>query len=235
MKKAKNTEANETTRQEPMTTETKNEELQPVSEMTPPEAPKMTPPEDPEMTLPEDTPSENEQSKTEQFVTEKPDAEQSDNEQTDIEQTVTEQTVTEYPDTEQTDIRPTELLAQNINQWKKALEGKEHGEEISKFISQLAEELLSGQLSDDSIGMLRRSVTYAQDMANARREGEIEGRNQRIDEYLIERRKASEIHDLSTTTQHNKPAIPQHIIGGLSAADRTSIWERGNEKRIKRE
>lgn len=238
MKKAKNTEANETTRQEPMITETKNEELQPVSEMTPTETPEMTPsedlemtlPEDSEMTLPEDTPSENEQSKTEQFVTEKPDAEQSDNEQTD-----TEQTVTEYPDTEQTDIRPTELLTQNISQWKKVLEGKEHGEEISKFISRLAEELLSGRLSDDSIGMLRRSVTYAQDMANARREGEIEGRNERIDEYLIERRKVSEIHDLSTTTPHNKAAIPQHIIGGLSAADRTSIWERGNEKRIKRE
>ncbi len=233
MKKAKNTEANETTRQEPMTTETKNEELQLVSEMTPPEAQEMTPPEDPEMTLPEDsemtlpedTPSENEQSKTEQ----------TDTKQSDTEQTVTEQTVTEYPDTEQTDIRPTELLTQNISQWKKVLEGKEHGEEISKFISRLAEELLSGRLSDDTFDMLRRSVTYAQDMANARREGEIEGRNERIDEYLIERRKVSEIHDLSTTTPHNKAAIPQHIIGGLSAADRTSIWERGNEKRIKRE
>ena len=177
------------------------------------------------MTPPEDTPSENEQ----------PVTEQNDTEQNDTEQNVTEQPVTEHTDTKQHDIKPTELLTQNISQWKKVLEGKEHGEEISKFISRLAEELLSGRLSDDTFDMLRRSVVYTQAVANALREGEIKGRNERIDEYLIERRKVSEIHDLSTTTPHNKAAIPQHIIGGLSAADRTSIWERGNEKRIKRE
>ena len=250
MKKAKNTEVNETTLQKPMTTEVKNRELQPVPEMTPTETPEMTPTETPEMTLPEDAPNENkqpvteqnesEQNESEQNETEQPETEQTENEQPDAEQPVTEKPFTEKPFTEQTetdqhDIKPTELLTQNISQWKKVLEGKEHGEEISKFISRLAEELLSGRLSDDTFDMLRRSVTYAQDMANARREGEIEGRNERIDEYLIERRKVSEIHDLSTTTPHNKAAIPQHIIGGLSAADRTSIWERGNEKRIKRE
>ena len=227
MKKAKNTEVNETTLQKPMTTEVKNRELQPVPEMTPTETP--------EMTLPEDAPNENKQPVTEQNESEQNETEQPETEQTENKQPVTEQTETEQTETDQHDIKPTELLTQNISQWKKVLEGKEEGEEISKFISRLAEELLSGRLSDDTFDMLRRSVVYTQAVANARREGEIKGRNERIDEYLIERRKASEIHDLSTTTPHNKAAIPQHIIGGLSAADRTSIWERGNEKRIKRE
>ena len=210
MKKAKNTKPSEPALQESQSTEVKTIEPQPTSENTPTEN-----------TLSETTTSETELAETEP---------------TEVIPLETEKTEEAKSETEQnqTVITPADILAQNINQWNNILEGKEHADKIGELARRLAEELLSGQLSEESIDMLRRSVCYDQDVADAQRQGEIKGRNERIDEYMIERRKASEIHDLGTSTHHNKPTIPQHIIGGLSAADRTSIWERGNEKRIKR-
>ena len=215
MKKAKNTKPSEPNLQEPQSTEAKTNEPQPTSENTPTET-----------TLSETTPNE----------TIPPETEMAETEPTEVIPPETEQTEEAKLETEQnqTVIIPADILAQNINQWNNILEGKEHADKIGELARRLAEELLSGQLSEESIDMLHRSVCYDQDVADAQRQGEIKGRNERIDEYMIERRKASEIHDLGTSTHHNKPTIPQHIIGGLSAADRTSIWERGNEKRIKR-
>ena len=180
--------------------------------------------------------TENTPTMTEQTETEPQTTEQTETEPTEVITSETVQTEETKPEIEQnqTVITPADILAQNINQWNNILEGKEHADSIGDLARHLAEELISGQLSEESIDMLRRSVRYDQDVADARRQGEIKGRNERIDEYMIERRKASEIHDLGTSTHHNKLTTPRHIIGGLSAADRTSIWERGNEKRIKR-
>ena len=215
MKKEKNTKPSESTLQEPQTTEVKTHELQLSSENKQSET----------------TPTETELAEPSPIKTEL--AETKPTEVIPSEKAQTEETKPEI-EQNQTVITPADILAQNINQWNNILEGKEHADSIGDLARHLAEELISGQLSEESIDMLRRSVRYDQDVADARRQGEIKGRNERIDEYMIERRKASEIHDLGTATHHNKPTTPRYIIGGLSAADRTSIWERGNEKRIKR-
>lgn len=129
---------------------------------------------------------------------------------------------------------PMDPLIHQVNEWKAAIRTLDDAEEIGRIVDCIAEGLTSGQLSEALLNMLRKSANYNRDIENAKRQGEIKGRNQKIDEYMIERRQVSELHDLGGARQQNRHTVPQRIIGGLSAADRTSIWDRGNEKRIKR-
>ncbi len=133
---------------------------------------------------------------------------------------------------------PTQTPALPEERWRSALKTLKEDPEVEALAGRIAEELLSGKLCEETIEMIRKSAHYDHDVAEAARQGEIrgeiKGRNTRIDEYLIERRKAAELHDLGGTSQHASHAVPHHVIGGLSAADRLSIWERGNEKRVKR-
>ncbi len=97
----------------------------------------------------------------------------------------------------------------------------------------LAQEIGKGMLSEKTTAMMLHALHYERDIANAAREGEIKGRNIRIDEYLIQRKKATSIHQPGNSAQTQRPTLPYSRIGGLSAADRQTIWERGNEKRVR--
>ena len=74
-------------------------------------------------------------------------------------------------------------------------------------------------------------MAYDRAVVTARHEGEVAGRNVRIEEYMTERRKEQLLPDLGRSPAQPRPTLPYTVIGGLSAADRKSIWERGNEKR----
>ena len=102
------------------------------------------------------------------------------------------------------------------------------------LVSALEKEITAGTISSETLALLLKSVAYDRAVATAHHEGEVAGRNQRIDEFLQERRKEKDLPDLGRSPVQSRPTLPYTIIGGLTAADRKSIWERGNEKRHRR-
>lgn len=94
--------------------------------------------------------------------------------------------------------------------------------------------MTDGKISSETLTTLLKSVDYDRAVDIARHEGEVAGRNMRIDEMMVRRRTPNDIPDLVQTPIHTRPSLSYTVIGGLSAADRKSIWERGNEKRHKR-
>ena len=111
--------------------------------------------------------------------------------------------------------------------------GMEEGEaqSISKFVLSLVSDLEKGKIGNRNIKSLLRMLHYDRDVAQADRDGEIRGRNARIEELLSERSRLGNIHMPVGSHQSLRPAPPSDVIGGLAAADRKNIWERGNEKR----
>lgn len=90
-----------------------------------------------------------------------------------------------------------------------------------------------GTLDTASLQWLRNAVNYDRDMQQAARDGEVKGRNARIEEFLKQQRQSAATHQLPASPVFPHPAIPHHIVGGLAAADRPTIWERGREKRVR--
>lgn len=103
---------------------------------------------------------------------------------------------------------------------------------MSKLLATLLDETSKGEIGETTLQILAHAVNYERDMLQAAREGEIKGRNMKIEEYLIERKSAEEVRQLGSTAAPSRPAPPASVIGGLSAADRMSIWKRGHEKRV---
>lgn len=103
---------------------------------------------------------------------------------------------------------------------------------MSTLLATLLDETSKGEIGETTLQILAHAVNYERDMQQAAREGEIKGRNMKIEEYLIERKSAEEVRQLGSTAAPSRPVPPASVIGGLSAADRMSIWERGHEKRV---
>ena len=135
------------------------------------------------------------------------------------------------PNLEQTTQQLIEHMTKNLEK-ESQLEPTERMA-VGDLLNHLLHALGDGKLDKASLQLLRRAINYDRDMAQAAREGEVKGRNARIEEFLKQHRPASEIHQLGGTATVASPAPPHHVIGGLSAADRSTIWERGHEKRVR--
>ena len=90
-----------------------------------------------------------------------------------------------------------------------------------------------GTLDTTSLQWLRNAVNYDRDLQQAARDGEVKGRNARIEEFLKQQRQSAATHQLPASPVFSHRSMPHHIIGGLAAADRSTIWERGREKRVR--
>ena len=107
-------------------------------------------------------------------------------------------------------------------------------ERIDAVLLQMAQEQDAGAWSEATIALLRRALNYDADVAKARHEGVVAGRNVRIREFLIERREPEGIYNLSGGGSALAHDVPAERLGGLAAAERPSIWQRGGERRERR-
>ena len=105
--------------------------------------------------------------------------------------------------------------------------------EATELLTQFVKAVAGGSLDTPSLQWLHNALHYDRDLAQAAHDGEVRGRNARIDELLQQHKQSTDIHHLGNTAHVSRPPLPQHIIGGLSAADRQTIWERGREKRVR--
>jgi hypothetical protein len=163
----------------------------------------------------------------EDSAAEKTDTEGTDTEGTDTEGTDTEGTVAEEVDPEPdiiTDFRQSETFTSLSESDQEA---------VGQWLDQLVIQLNQHSLTADSLQAVLHAIHYDRDVAQAGIDGEVRGRNTRIEDMFEQRRKAADIHVLGGAAQPTSPTLPPHILGGLSAADRQTIWERGNERRVK--
>ena len=179
-----------------------------------------------EEAITEETVSE-EETDTEENAAEGTIAEKTAAEETDTEGTDTEGTVAEEVDPEPdiiTDFRQSETFTSLSESDQEA---------VGQWLDQLVIQLNQHSLTADSLQAVLHAIHYDRDVAQAGIDGEVRGRNTRIEDMFEQRRKAADIHVLGGAAQPTSPTLPPHILGGLSAADRQTIWERGNERRVK--
>ena len=151
-------------------------------------------------------------------------------EETVAEEAVAEEAVAEELDSEpsvtpgiMTDFRQSEAFSSLSASDQEAV-----GQWLDRLISQLSHHSLTA----DNLQSILNALHYDRDVAQAGIDGEVRGRNTRIEDMFEQRRKAADIHVLGGAAAAFSPAPPSKVLGGLSAADRQTIWERGNERRV---
>ncbi len=158
------------------------------------------------------------------------DAENADCEDTETSDD-TENADSEDTDEEADEERGDERCSPAVGSGSLPTSGDEH---IDAVLLQMAQEQEAGAWSEATIALLRRALNYDNDVAKARHEGEVAGRNVRIREFLIERREPEGIYNLSGGGSALAHDVPAERLGGLAAAERPSIWQRGGERRERR-
>ena len=104
---------------------------------------------------------------------------------------------------------------------------------ITQFLHSMISDINAGEMSKETIDTLLLAFRHDADVENALREGEVKGRNAKIDEWKEQRRGMAGVHQLGNAASGGMTHVPQARLGGLCAADRQTIWERGKEKRVR--
>ena len=159
-----------------------------------------------------------EQMASENIISEKNDSEKSKSEKTGSEDLSSQDIVSPNIDLEG-------FYSENIS--------SEDREAMKQLLTTVTDEITRGALSARTLECLSHALHYERDIALAAHEGEVRGRNAKIEEFLIERRSDADMHQVQTSIGQQPSAPPYHIMGGLTAADRLSIWERGRERRMR--
>lgn len=112
---------------------------------------------------------------------------------------------------------------------------KEFGEETTnKLVGQLisvANDVIQGKFTKEALDMFRLAANHDQDVEDAAHEAEVRGRNANIAKNLRLKKKGDGTADLEGAGAEHRRSMPDADLGALGAQKR-SIWEVGNEKRI---
>lgn len=105
-------------------------------------------------------------------------------------------------------------------------------DDIMEFLTGIMKDGILGKFSKESIIMARNAINHDADVELADREGEVRGRNAKIEEKLRRKRKSD-----GTASLAGKNGTPSSMpdLGALNnyGAGSKNIWERGGEKRTK--
>lgn len=107
-------------------------------------------------------------------------------------------------------------------------------DKIMQFIITIVRDGVMGKFAPETIEMARKALNHDADVAQASHEGEVKGRNTKIEEKLRKKKSGD-----GTASLDGKSSKPKHqsapslgVLDQLGDNNKT-IWERGNEKRIK--
>lgn len=131
----------------------------------------------------------------------------------------------------------------NLKESLKMLEAyqQEHGmsdEEVDKAMELLVgivSDGIMGKFSPESIEMATKAINHDEDVAAADYEGEVRGKNTKIEEKLRKQKKGDGVSALAGTNNGSGVRAPQPSLGALDnyGDGNMDIWERGGEKRVK--
>lgn len=106
-------------------------------------------------------------------------------------------------------------------------------DEAMEFLQSVITDGIMGKFSRESMDMARKAINHDADVADADYEGEVRGKNTRVEEKLRKRSKGDGTSSLDGAT--GGASKPQPNLGALGQMSNTAnIWERGGEKRTKR-
>ena len=101
-----------------------------------------------------------------------------------------------------------------------------------EFLIGIMKDGILGKFSKESIMMARNAINHDTDVEMADREGEVRGKNARIEEKLRAKRKTD-----GTASLAGKNGAPSAMpdLGALKSygSGSKNIWERGGEKRTR--
>lgn len=101
------------------------------------------------------------------------------------------------------------------------------------FLVGIMSDGLLGKFTPESIHMALNALNHDADVDNAAQEGEVRGRNIRIDERLRKGRRGDGTANLNGKNGGGGAPRQAPELGALNSFDNSSIWERGGERRKK--
>ena len=99
------------------------------------------------------------------------------------------------------------------------------------FLSGIMKDAILGKYSKESILMARKALNHDIDVETADREGEVRGKNAKIEEKLRKNRKNDGTANLSGKNNTGSKPMPDLGAIGRYGQGYENIWERGGEKR----
>ena len=107
-------------------------------------------------------------------------------------------------------------------------------DEVMAMLVQIATDAVVGKFSESSMDLALKALNYDGAVEEANLEGEVRGRNAKIDEQLRTRKAGDGTAGLNGRNGSAGERKPQPNLGALdNFADGGDIWTRGGEKRVK--
>lgn len=107
-------------------------------------------------------------------------------------------------------------------------------DEVMSMLVQIATDAVVGKFSESSMDLALKALNYDGAVEEANMEGEVRGRNAKIDERLRTRKAGDGTAGLNGRNGSAGERKPQPNLGALdNFADGGDIWTRGGEKRVK--
>lgn len=125
----------------------------------------------------------------------------------------------------------------NLEQWAQQT-GKtdEQVDAVMEQLAQISKDYIMGKFTTETLEMISKAINYDSDIETAQIEGEVAGRNAKIDEKLRRAGRGDGMPSLGGKGESVRGGRKKTDLGALARYDGTneSIWERGGEKRISR-
>lgn len=106
-------------------------------------------------------------------------------------------------------------------------------DKVMENLSAICRDFLLGKFTPQTLDMIYKAQNYDADVEQSRHEGEVAGRNAKIEEKLRKSKKGDGTAQLDGKNSNTPPAPPRRDLGALDRYDgsKESIWERGKPKR----
>lgn len=108
-------------------------------------------------------------------------------------------------------------------------------DEVFSVLIGVAKDALVGKFTPEAFEMCRKGLNHDNDVVVAGEEGEVRGRNAKIDDKLKMRKKGDGMASFGGNSGGAEPSYKQRDLGALNRYDDglDDIWSRGGEKRTK--
>jgi hypothetical protein len=107
-------------------------------------------------------------------------------------------------------------------------------DDVMAFLVNIVKDGIMGKFTPESIDMAKKAINHDVDVEEANMEGEVRGKNARIEEKLRKNNRGDGTASLDGKNSGGT-ARPMPSLGALDnySDGNQTIWERGGEKRIK--
>lgn len=106
-------------------------------------------------------------------------------------------------------------------------------DQVMEFLVSIMKDGIMGKFSEESMLMARKAIMHDADVTTASEEGEVKGKNAKVEEKLRKQSKGDGTKPLDGQNNKGSQKRPTQSLGALDnyGDNNKTIWERGGEKR----